>query len=265
MLFLIIFLQALNLVIATPPACFIRCINSISNICEKNQADIQCLCKIHEAVNQCIALHCPADHFYSARDHFSGTCSEHSFPFETYEAAIPFNESEVTGFESEEEDFGNDGSDNDYEEQHATDSFEESSAESDESGNSGDSDDSGDSAEWTEGSDWLEGSDWPEESDLDLSDLNQDVIKNYMKYFLKQKPSSRPTLTPSHEILNLESKTDVSKKANQRPFIVHGPSSYVPPNRNGGNDKDFVHKSRYQKYDVGFDRDKQDQILRRRL
>lgn len=70
------------LALATPPACFVKCINEVAHNCPANQADVHCICNAHTLVNQCIALHCYGIHFLSSTDHFYGTCLEHGVGFQ---------------------------------------------------------------------------------------------------------------------------------------------------------------------------------------
>lgn len=66
-----------HLVAATPPACFLGCINRIGHICPLKRNDVQCLCNQKPAVLDCIINLCWGINYYSARDHFMGTCVEH--------------------------------------------------------------------------------------------------------------------------------------------------------------------------------------------
>lgn len=72
-------------VIATPPACFLGCINDIARFCPAKQADVECICHVNEAVEQCIVQYCNGIQQLSARDHFAGTCAEYEFVFERSE------------------------------------------------------------------------------------------------------------------------------------------------------------------------------------
>lgn len=270
MLFHIILLLVLQLTIATPPACFLDCINNISRICTKNQADVKCLCRIHEAVNQCIVKYCPRDHFFSARDHFGGTCIEHGFQFQSF----IFDDDEEDGHfsdfqeensnleDEEEEEVGAEAgaeSENeisDYEEEEMHQDVLEAVKEPE-----NEPEDAGD---WSEGEEWLENNDWPQEKDLDLSEINQDVIKNYVTYFLKKNPPSRPHIASVNGKASPKHKVVGHKIPKKKSFISHGPSSHVSETSKGAKDKSLSHKTQYHKYDVGFDREKQDQILRKR-
>lgn len=65
------------LVAATPPACFLSCINELARSCPENQVDIQCLCSVKDSLLGCLVDICPYGNFESARDHYLGTCLEH--------------------------------------------------------------------------------------------------------------------------------------------------------------------------------------------
>lgn len=64
------------LVIATPPACFISCINNIARWCPNHHLDFRCMCDNTPAVIDCLVDICPYGNFFGARDHFWGTCVE---------------------------------------------------------------------------------------------------------------------------------------------------------------------------------------------
>ncbi|KAM9938336.1 hypothetical protein OXX80_002160 [Metschnikowia pulcherrima] len=252
MLLHILILLFASLVIATPPACFINCINSISHICGKNQADVKCLCRVHEAINQCISNYCPSENFYSSRDHFSGTCMEHGFEFEGPVFEDGPNELPESDIESDIED----NSDEETSDAEETVPFEDpESLKADASDVEG----------WSEDEKWSGEDEEPEESNVDLSELNQDVIKNYMSYFLKQKPSTHPHVASLSGVHNDNQKVVENKKPLQRPIIVHGPSNYAPSSKKMTSERNINHKSRFHKYSDDFNSEKQDQILRKRL
>ncbi|OBA20083.1 hypothetical protein METBIDRAFT_212589 [Metschnikowia bicuspidata var. bicuspidata NRRL YB-4993] len=261
MLFHIILLLIFSLASATPPACFLDCINRLSHICAKNQADIRCLCQIHQAVNQCSHRFCLREDFLSARDHFAGTCIEHGLEFS------------MSGFEADGflDDTSEDESDLDYDietdnymstdekdiDYEAIESTEESV---DENGNELDI-----SSDWSEGETFLEGEDWPEENEIDLSELNKNIVKNYMNYFLKQKPSPRTRMGTLGEISNSGHNLAVTKKLNRKPYIANEPTGHITPRSKEAVQRTEARKNRNRKYESGFDREKQDQILYKRF
>lgn len=71
------FLFLLTLVTATPPACFLSCINEVAHTCPREHIDIYTLCVKRDSVIGCLVDICPYGNFESARDHFLGTCLEH--------------------------------------------------------------------------------------------------------------------------------------------------------------------------------------------
>lgn len=82
MLFIIYFI---SLVVATPPACFLSCINEVAKSCEFNHRDLTCLCQKKDEIFGCLVDICPYGNFESARDHYLGTCLEHNRPHSPYE------------------------------------------------------------------------------------------------------------------------------------------------------------------------------------
>lgn len=70
----------LAVVAATPPACFLSCVNEGAARCPRKHPDIQCFCKDQAALIGCLVDICPYGNFESARDHFLGTCLEHRPP-----------------------------------------------------------------------------------------------------------------------------------------------------------------------------------------
>ncbi|CAH6723831.1 hypothetical protein CLIB1444_21S00364 [[Candida] jaroonii] len=77
MLFII---YLVTLAIATPPACFLSCINEVAKSCEYNHRDLTCLCQKKDEIFGCLVDICPYGNFESARDHYLGTCLEHHHP-----------------------------------------------------------------------------------------------------------------------------------------------------------------------------------------
>ena len=76
----VLFLFYLRLAVATPPACFLSCINEMSYYCGNGHMDFSSLCAREETLIQCLVDICPYGTFLSARDHFLGTCMEHGKP-----------------------------------------------------------------------------------------------------------------------------------------------------------------------------------------
>lgn len=70
----------LALAIATPPACFLSCVNEVAHGCSRAQTDLECICNDKPAIIACLVDICPLGNFESARDHFLGTCLEHNRP-----------------------------------------------------------------------------------------------------------------------------------------------------------------------------------------
>lgn len=68
---------------ATPPACFLSCINENAVHCARKHSDLRCLCQRHDPLIGCLVDICPYGAFDSARDHFVGTCMEHGVPART--------------------------------------------------------------------------------------------------------------------------------------------------------------------------------------
>lgn len=71
-------------VFATPPSCFISCINEISRTCPRGHIDIEAHCSKEDSMIGCLVDICPYGTFNSARDHFLGTCLEHGAPTLSY-------------------------------------------------------------------------------------------------------------------------------------------------------------------------------------
>lgn len=69
-----------GLVLATPPACFLSCINEVSKSCEFGHVDLRCLCGRKDEILGCLVDICPYGTFESSRDHYLGTCLEHNLP-----------------------------------------------------------------------------------------------------------------------------------------------------------------------------------------
>ena len=65
------------LVAATPPACFLSCINEVARSCPYEHRDLRCLCLNKDSVFGCMIDICPWGNFDAGRDHFLGTCLEH--------------------------------------------------------------------------------------------------------------------------------------------------------------------------------------------
>lgn len=70
----------LSVVIATPPACFLSCINEVARLCPRAHLDIGCLCAKQEQVIGCLVDICPYGTFEASKDHYFGTCLEHKKP-----------------------------------------------------------------------------------------------------------------------------------------------------------------------------------------
>lgn len=73
----ILILALTGFVTATPPACFLSCINEVAHTCPLKHADYECLSNHRDSVIGCLVDICPYGKFESARDHFLGTCLEH--------------------------------------------------------------------------------------------------------------------------------------------------------------------------------------------
>lgn len=73
---IVLYLAAVSL--ATPPACFLSCINELSQQC-RSQSDLTCLCDNSDQLLDCLVDICPYGTFESARDHYFGTCLEHKY------------------------------------------------------------------------------------------------------------------------------------------------------------------------------------------
>ncbi|EGV65158.1 hypothetical protein CANTEDRAFT_113633 [Yamadazyma tenuis ATCC 10573] len=67
-------------VLATPPACFLSCINEMAQFCVGGHTDIKCLCGDQDSILGCLVDICPYGTFEAARDHYFGTCLEHGQP-----------------------------------------------------------------------------------------------------------------------------------------------------------------------------------------
>lgn len=67
-------------IVATPPACFLSCINELAHHCPRAHSDLQCLCQHKDSLVSCLVDICPLGNLDSARDHFLGTCLEHNCP-----------------------------------------------------------------------------------------------------------------------------------------------------------------------------------------
>ncbi|CCE72945.1 Piso0_000552 [Millerozyma farinosa CBS 7064] len=76
------FLAAVR-VAATPPACFLSCVSEVSRTCPHKLDDIPCVCAKKNVLIGCLVDICPYGVFDAARDHFLGTCLEHSKPAST--------------------------------------------------------------------------------------------------------------------------------------------------------------------------------------
>lgn len=76
----LIFALWCNIVIATPPACFLSCINEVAKESRKLLTDLTSLCAKQEQVLGCLVDICPYGTFESSRDHYFGTCLEHGKP-----------------------------------------------------------------------------------------------------------------------------------------------------------------------------------------
>lgn len=81
------FLAAVR-VTAIPPACFLSCVSEVSRTCPHKLDDIPCVCAKKNVLIGCLVDICPYGVFDAARDHFLGTCLEHSKPTST-EASTP--------------------------------------------------------------------------------------------------------------------------------------------------------------------------------
>lgn len=81
MRFIFIIVFFIPFALTTPPACFLGCINAIAHICPQKRNDVECLCAQAQLVLDCITELCWGINYYSARDHFKGTCMEHHFNY----------------------------------------------------------------------------------------------------------------------------------------------------------------------------------------
>lgn len=66
-----------TLALATPPACSLKCINTLASWCPHSHIDVTCLCGNHLSYMGCITDICIGETYVAARDHFLGTCLEH--------------------------------------------------------------------------------------------------------------------------------------------------------------------------------------------
>lgn len=78
MKYFILFSFLASFVHATPPACFLSCIAETAKECPSGLQSISCLCSKSDVLVSCLVDICPYGNFESARDHFLGTCLEHS-------------------------------------------------------------------------------------------------------------------------------------------------------------------------------------------
>lgn len=78
-----LFFLAVAKVAAIPPACFLSCVSEVSRTCLHNLEDIPCVCAKKNILIGCLVDICPYGVFDAARDHFLGTCLEHSKPTST--------------------------------------------------------------------------------------------------------------------------------------------------------------------------------------
>jgi len=69
-------LSLISIALATPPACFLSCVQVIARWCEFNHDDFRCICDNSPSLVGCLVDICPYGNFFSARDHFWGTCLE---------------------------------------------------------------------------------------------------------------------------------------------------------------------------------------------
>lgn len=76
-------------ILATPPACFLSCINEVAHYCPGSHHDLLCLCQLKESLVGCLVDICPVGNFEASRDHFIGTCLEHGRPHDPVRHAIP--------------------------------------------------------------------------------------------------------------------------------------------------------------------------------
>lgn len=72
----VIFVSLIGKSLATPPACFLACTQVIARWCEHNHRDFKCICDNSPSLVGCLVDICPYGSFFSARDHFWGTCLE---------------------------------------------------------------------------------------------------------------------------------------------------------------------------------------------
>lgn len=76
-------------VLATPPACFLSCINELAHYCPNGHTDLLCLCQLKDSLVGCLVDICPLGNLDSGRDHFVGTCLEHGRLHEPTRHAMP--------------------------------------------------------------------------------------------------------------------------------------------------------------------------------
>lgn len=69
-------LSVISFALATPPACFLSCVQVIARWCEHDHGDFRCICDNSPSLVGCLVDICPYGNFFSARDHFWGTCLE---------------------------------------------------------------------------------------------------------------------------------------------------------------------------------------------
>ncbi|ODV74108.1 uncharacterized protein CYBJADRAFT_162268, partial [Cyberlindnera jadinii NRRL Y-1542] len=92
-----------SLVVSTPPACFLSCIDHMARTCEESHTDFECFCDNSPSVLGCLVDICPYGTFFSARDHFWGTCVEMLEPRGLYEQDEDEDEEQDEEDEEEEE------------------------------------------------------------------------------------------------------------------------------------------------------------------
>lgn len=68
------------LVNATPPACFLACINKLSQNCNNDQSGIPCLCDLKVMMLQCGNAKCSPKDYNAFKDHYLGTCLYYKNP-----------------------------------------------------------------------------------------------------------------------------------------------------------------------------------------
>ncbi|CDK24257.1 unnamed protein product [Kuraishia capsulata CBS 1993] len=66
------------IVLATPPACVLSCVNEIAALCPRRHIDFDCYCTDVPRMVGCLVKACPYGNYLSARDHFLGVCEEFS-------------------------------------------------------------------------------------------------------------------------------------------------------------------------------------------